>query len=249
LVVNGLLLAIFFAWDSAAYRREPPEARQHDLAVRQPLRLVGIRLNGALLVGLLAAVIFQSPDVGQQVGRTFGMGDLTLRRPFGELALLGLAFISLWLTPRSILRGNHFTWGPMVEVAILFAGIFVTMVPALAILRDKGQVLPAAWHYFWLTGLLSAFLDNAPAYLTFATLAAGPNGLDWLSVNNPSALAAISCGAVFMGALTYIGNGPNFMVKAIAEAQNYRMPSFGGYLLYSGCILLPIMALVTLLFF
>jgi Na+/H+ antiporter NhaD/arsenite permease-like protein len=249
LLVNGILLAIFFVWDTVAYRKEPAEALRHDAAVRHRLWLVGLRLNGPLLAGVLLAVILQSEAIGQGLGRWFGAGNLTLTKPWGEVAMIVLALISLAMTPRSVLRGNHFTWGPMLEVAILFAGIFVTMVPALALMREKGAPLPAAWHYFWLTGLLSAVLDNAPAYLTFATLAAGDDGLGWLSANNPQVLAAISCGAVFMGALTYIGNGPNFMVKAIAEAQGYQMPTFGGFLLYSAGVLLPIFALVTWVFF
>jgi Na+/H+ antiporter NhaD/arsenite permease-like protein len=139
----------------------------------------------------------------------------------------------------------------MIEVTVLFAGIFVTMVPALALLRQNGAKmnLTKPWEFLWLTGFLSAFLDNAPTYLTFATLAASPNDLRWLSLNRPAILGAISCGAVFMGAMTYIGNGPNFMVKAIAEEHGYEMPSFFGYMRISFGILLPVMLCVTLLFF
>ncbi|MCE9533027.1 MAG: sodium:proton antiporter, partial [Planctomycetes bacterium] len=141
--------------------------------------------------------------------------------------------------------------GPITEVAVLFIGIFVTMVPALALLRQHGGTLnlTSPTQFFWLTGILSAILDNAPTYLTFATLASGEHDLGWLSIHRPELLAAISCGAVFMGALTYIGNGPNFMVKAIAEEHHYRMPSFVGYLKYSCGILLPLMIIVTFVFF
>ncbi len=165
--------------------------------------------------------------------------------------MLLLTLISWRFTRSSIRRGNEFTWEPIVEVAVLFLGIFITMAPALALLRQHGAKLnltsPA--QYFWLTGLLSSILDNAPTYLTFATLAAGEHDLGWLSENNPALLAAVSCGAVFMGALTYIGNGPNFMVKAIADANGCKMPSFAGFALYSLGISVPLMALVTAIFF
>jgi Na+/H+ antiporter NhaD/arsenite permease-like protein len=148
-------------------------------------------------------------------------------------------------------RGNQFGWGPIVEVAVLFIGIFVTMTPALALVRQHGTRigLNQPWQFFWLTGLLSALLDNAPTYLTFATLAAGNHDLAWLSVNKPAILAAIACGAVFMGAITYIGNGPNFMVKSIAESSGVKCPSFFGYVVkYAVPILLPLFALVSWLF-
>ena len=153
---------------------------------------------------------------------------------------------------------------PIIEVAVLFAGIFITMIPALAILNVKGKTLgvdtPA--EFFWASGILSSFLDNAPTYLTFAVTACGMYGVNaeegrYLHhfLNLPEAvetakiLAAISCGSVFMGANTYIGNGPNFMVKAIAEENNVKMPGFFGYMLYSGGILIPIFIMVTFLFF
>src|SRR5207253_5119035 len=136
---------------------------------------------------------------------------------------------------------------PIFEVAILFAGIFVTMTPALALLAAHRDAIAITqpWQFFWLTGGLSAFLDNAPTYLTFATMAAGSNNFKLLvdnkvaGIDGPLVLQAISCGAVFMGALTYIGNGPNFMVKAIAEQAGYKTPSFFGFLGYSCLILVP----------
>lgn len=251
LFVNVPLLAIFYCWDSASYRKETPMALQHDTAVRHPLRISGFRVNGPLLLALLMIAIFHSTAVGASIGNALGIGDLTLRRPFGELGMIGLVLSSLWFTKASVRRGNHFSWGPIIEVALLFIGIFVTMVPALALLRQHGGALDITHprQFFWLTGMLSGFLDNAPTYLTFATLGSGEHDLVWLSVNGSSILAAISCGAVFMGALTYIGNGPNFMVKAIAEEQGYEMPSFFGYLKYSCVILLPLMVAVTVLFF
>lgn len=251
LLVNALLLAIFYVWDSIAFRKESARALKREATLLHPLRLSGVALNGSLLLGLLLIVVFHSKAVGQHFGNWLGQGDLTLHRPWGEMFILAFAMLSLLLTPGSIRRGNQFTWGPIVEVGVLFIGIFVTMVPALTLLRLHGNALnlTSPVQYFWLTGLLSSILDNAPTYLTFATLAAGEHDLGWLSLNKPSILAAISCGAVFMGAITYIGNGPNFMVKAIAEAHGYRMPSFGKFALYSFGILMPVFVLVTILFF
>jgi Na+/H+ antiporter NhaD/arsenite permease-like protein len=165
--------------------------------------------------------------------------------------MLALALLSLRLTPGPLRRSNGFTWGPILEVAIVFAGLFVTMVPALELLKGHGKEfgITEPWQFFWLTGGLSSFLDNAPTYVAFATLAAGSDNLGLLMTQAPDVLRAISCGAVFMGANTYIGNGPNFMVKAIADEAGVRMPSFFGYLLWSGLILLPLFLLTTFLFF
>ena len=164
---------------------------------------------------------------------------------------ISLTLVSLAFTPKAVRSANQFAWGPIVEVAVVFAGIFTTMVPALLLLKVHGGAIPITepWQFFWVTGLLSSVLDNAPTYLTIATLAADGQPLSWLPGNRPDVLAAISCGAVFMGANTYIGNGPNFMVKAIAEESGYAMPSFFGYLAYSGAVLLPVFAAVTWLFF
>jgi Na+/H+ antiporter NhaD/arsenite permease-like protein len=162
-----------------------------------------------------------------------------------------MALLSLLLTPRGLRQANGFTWGAIIEVAVLFAGIFIAMIPALDLLAVHGGQfnLTEPGQFFWLTGSLSAFLDNAPTYLTFATLAASSTDVGRLMQAAPQILAAISCGAVFMGAMTYIGNGPNFMVKAIAEENGYKAPSFFGYLLYSCLLLLPTFGLVTWLFF
>jgi Na+/H+ antiporter NhaD/arsenite permease-like protein len=164
-------------------------------------------------------------------------------------------------TKRAIRDGNGFTWGPILEVAKLFAAIFITIIPAIAILRagTDGALaplirlvtgpdgLPINAVYFWMAGGLSSFLDNAPTYLVFFNMAGG----DAQQLMGPLAgtLMAISAGAVFMGANTYIGNAPNFMVKAIAEEKGVKMPSFLGYMLWSGAFLLPCFALVTWLFF
>ncbi|HZO39570.1 MAG TPA: sodium:proton antiporter, partial [Methylomirabilota bacterium] len=154
-------------------------------------------------------------------------------------------------TPKAIRTANGFTSYPIVEVAVLFVGIFATMIPALELLRLRGAELGVRepWQFFWASGLLSSFLDNAPTYLTFLALGQGL-GLARDIVGVPHAvLAAISVGAVAMGANSYIGNAPNFMVKSIAEEQGVKMPSFFGYLVYSGAILLPLFVVVTLVFF
>lgn len=235
MMVNALLLLIFLIWDSWAYSRENPADVYLDLSQVEPLAITGWKLNGILLLGVIAAVIAQK----------------YVPRPCGELAMVALMLISLKFTASDVRAANRFAWGPILEVAILFLGIFVTMVPALAYLKLHGHEfgITEPWQYFWLTGGLSSVLDNAPTYLTLGTLASQGESLGWLSLARPDLLAAISCGAVLMGANTYIGNGPNFMVKAIADESGARMPSFFGYTLYSGLILLPVFGVVTLFFF
>jgi Na+/H+ antiporter NhaD/arsenite permease-like protein len=168
-----------------------------------------------------------------------------------EGGLLAMAGLSWFATPRALRQENRFSWAPIVEVAVLFAGIFATMIPALALLNARGGELGLTepWQFFWASGALSSFLDNAPTYLTFLALGQGLHMADEVVGVPHAILAAISVGAVFMGANTYIGNAPNFMVKAIAEASRVRMPSFFGYMLYSAGILLPLFAVVTWLFF
>jgi Na+/H+ antiporter NhaD/arsenite permease-like protein len=243
LLVNGVVLAVFFVWDAACARGEPtPEPSA-------PGRLIAVRglVNIPLLLGIVAAVLLRSPDIG---GFLHVFSD-----PWPEiipsLAMLAFTVLSLALTPRGLRAENGFTWDALIEVAVLFAGLFITMVPALVLLERRGADLGIAepWQYFWATGGLSAFLDNAPTYLAFATIAAHGRPIAELVQRQPHVLQAISAGAVFLGALTYIGNGPNFMVKAIAESMGYRMPSFFGYLAYSAAILLPLFVLTTWLFF
>lgn len=242
LLANGLVLAIYFVWDTLAFRCESPGAG--DDTACQPLRLRGA-VNLPLLLGITGTVLLQGWLPGP-------WGDVT-----GGALLLLLALLSLWRTPAGLRAANGFTWRPLAEVAILFAGIFVTMVPALELLARHGKALgvsrPAP--FFWLTGGLSAVLDNAPTYLTFATLAAGSGDFGPLvrdevpGLDGPLVLAAVSCGAVFLGALSYIGNGPNFLIKAIADEAGFRTPSFAGYLAYSFLVLLPVFVLLTVLFF
>ena len=231
LFTAAALLLAYFVWDSVAYGLEPVQAVVRDVSQRQPLRIAGT-LNFVWLAGVLLGVAF-------------------LRAPWREALILGLTGLSLWQTPRAVRHANEFTPHPMIEVAVLFFGIFLTMIPALELLRTRGVELGVRepWQFFWAAGALSSFLDNAPTYLTFLALGQGLHLTDEVVGVPHTILAAISAGAVFMGANTYIGNAPNFMVKAIAEATRVRMPSFFGYMLYSGGILLPLFAAVTWLFF
>jgi Na+/H+ antiporter NhaD/arsenite permease-like protein len=231
LFMVAVLLATYFVWDTREYRREPSGALTRDLAEIQPLRVRGT-LNGLALLGVVLAVAL-------------------LNAPWREAVIVILTAVSLWKTPRDIRRANGFTAYPMVEVAVLFLGIFLTMMPALEILRLRGSELGVQqpWQFFWATGVLSSFLDNAPTYLTFLALAQGL-GLANEVVGVPHAiLAGISVGAVAMGANSYIGNAPNFMVKSIAEEATVKMPSFFGYMLYSAGVLIPVYVAATLLFF
>ena len=227
----AVLLLAYFVFDSVAYGWEPARVVVRDEARRRPLRLEGT-LNFVWLGGVVLGVAF-------------------LRAPWREGLILGLAGLSLWQTPRRVHRANELTPHPMVEVAVLFLGIFLTMIPALEMLRTRGGELGVRepWQFFWATGALSSFLDNAPTYLVFLALAQSLALADEVVGVPHAILAGISVGAVFMGANTYIGNAPNFMVKAIAEEAKVRMPSFFGYMLYSGGILLPVFAAVTWLFF
>lgn len=227
----GLLLAIYFAWDTWAHGREPASAIARDQAHRQPLHVAGIE-NLVLLAGIVVAAAF-------------------LTSPWREAAMVALALLSWRRTSHHIRHANHFSLHPILEVAAVFAGIFLTMVPAMDILRAHGAALGVRepWQFFWATGALSSFLDNAPTYVTFLALGQGLH-LPAEVVGVPHRiLEAISAGAVFMGANSYIGNGPNFMVRSIAEARGVKMPSFGGYMLYSGAVLIPVFIVVTFVFF
>lgn len=231
LFTTALVLGIYFLWDRRAHAREAKADLKRDFYEVRRLRVAG-RENVLLLAGVLASVAF-------------------LDAPWRELAIVGLTLFSWLRTDPGLHKANRFTFHPILEVAALFAGIFATMLPALHILQARGAELGVRepWQFFWATGALSSFLDNAPTYLTFLALARGLH-LPAEVVGVPNALlAAISLGAVFMGANTYIGNGPNFMVRSIAEERGVKMPSFGGYMLYSGGVLLPVFVLVTLVFF
>jgi Na+/H+ antiporter NhaD/arsenite permease-like protein len=255
LLVNGLLLATFNVWDQVVLTREErerPGSQLEAVLEHEPLRIEGAR-NFLFLLGIVATIY----------GAGRGLGNAGAPWPFGvqEGLMLAVALAAWFTTSSSLREANRFGFGPIIEVAALFAGIFATMTPALLLLNARAPELglSQAWHYFWVTGSLSSFLDNAPTYLTLAAAAAGFEGiplegryLGELLTRGADAeriLAAISCGAVFMGANTYIGNGPNFMVKAIAEEDGVAMPSFFGYMLYSVGLLIPIFVVVTFAFF
>jgi Na+/H+ antiporter NhaD/arsenite permease-like protein len=258
LLASTLLLAVFYAidrWHFARHEvREAPRDATHD----SPLAVEG-GINLLLLVAILACVLVSGswkPGVEIVVLGT----AIELQNLARDAALLSIAWLSWRVTPRALRRAHHFDWAPMIEVAKLFAAIFLTIIPAIAILRagNSGEFAPVValvshpsgapdnMLYFWLTGLLSSVLDNAPTYLVFFNLAGG----DAAALMGPLAntLVAVSAGAVFMGAMTYIGNAPNFMVKSIAEARGVRMPGFLAYVGWSTAFLLPTFALVNLLF-
>jgi Na+/H+ antiporter NhaD/arsenite permease-like protein len=248
LLVNGSLLAVYFLWDHLiALPRESPGDISRDRARVHPLRFSGIWPEGLLLAGIIAAVALLDP--AKLVPGTTWHPWVYLR----EAVELTLVLLSLVLGAPSIRRANRFNYAPMVEVAALFFGIFLCMQPPLAIVGTLGPRLGlhAPAQFFWTSGLLSSVLDNAPTYLVYFEAARSLGGGTPLGGTGVDAarLAALSLGSVFMGAMTYIGNGPNFMVKAIAEQAGVRMPGFFGYLAYSLAILIPLFLLVTLLFF
>ena len=227
----ALVLAVYVAWDRREHAREAKPDLERDFYEVRPLRVAG-KDNLVLLLGVLAAVAL-------------------LEAPWRELMIVGLSVLSYQRTDPELRKANRFTFHPILEVAALFAGIFVTMLPALDLLRVRGAEIGVRepWQFFWATGALSSFLDNAPTYLTFLALAKGLGLAPEVVGVSHEVLVAISLGAVFMGANTYIGNGPNFMVRSIAEERGVKMPSFGGYMLYSGAVLLPVFVIVTLVFF
>jgi Na+/H+ antiporter NhaD/arsenite permease-like protein len=254
-----IVLSVFFAIDTAMYRRDAHFRPLRDPTPDSPVRVEG-RGNFVLLLAIVAAV-FASGVWHPGVSWTVLGIEIELQNVVRDVSLLAIAAVSLAITRREVRRENAFTWGPIVEVAILFAGIFVTMIPALAILRagthgalapvvslvtgPGGEPVNAA--YFWLSGGLSSFLDNAPTYLVFFNMAGG----DAAHLTGPMShtLMAISAGSVFMGANSYIGNAPNFMVKSIAEERGVAMPGFFGYMAWSAAVLIPTFLVVTWVFF
>jgi len=263
-LVNGLLLVIFNIWDQRMLNKEELERPGSQLEEVMHHQKFGI--DGGLNFLFLLGVVFTIYGSGSGLfngGKPWPIG-------VSEGSMIALAIAAWFTTKKANREANRFSWHPIVEVAVLFLGIFICMAPALQILNAWGQGareiaghgfgMDKPWQFFWGTGMLSSFLDNAPTYLTFAATAAGMEGV---SVDGPHYLAdllakgdlavhfmeAISCGAVFMGANTYIGNGPNFMVKAIAEENQVKMPGFFGYMAYSFGILIPLFILVTVLIF
>jgi len=241
LFVNGLLLLVYCLIDQFVfYPRETVRDIKRDVTQTRRLKISGLALNGPLLLGVVLAVALLDPK--KPLPGTDWHSWMFLREAV-QLSLVGL---SLYLGSKIIRAKNSFNYHAIVEVAALFLGIFLCMQPALQILAEKGKVLAESLSpagFFWATGGLSSFLDNAPTYLVFFKAAQDPAlGGDTGGVPEPI-LVGIALGAVFMGAMTYIGNGPNFMVKAIAEKSGVKMPSFFGYMAYSCAVLLPILLL------
>jgi Na+/H+ antiporter NhaD/arsenite permease-like protein len=261
--VNGILLVIFNILDQAVLNREELERKGSQLEevqqVREPLRIQGA-INFIWLLGVIGI----NSGVGT-FGKWSGWSE-DLQKLLIVTGMAAMAALSVLTTSKEIRGSNKFSWAPIIEVAVIFIGIFVTMVPATLLVEELGNSgairMTHAWEFFWGSGALSSFLDNAPTYATFAALACGvvggqvgrtidPSSLDQL-IAHPQGillLKAVSCGSVFMGANTYIGNGPNFMVKAIAEEYQVKMPSFLGYMAWSGAFLIPLFIAVSLLFF
>lgn len=224
-----VLLGIFYFVDRRAFRHE---SKRQQIKSRSdiPVKLKGLR-NFGCFSAILVAIFLPSP--------------------VREVMMIAAALVSLKITPKTYHTANGFNFDPILEVAVLFLGIFITMEPALEILYLRGHELGITlpWQFFWITGGFSSFLDNAPTYLTFVALAQGLK-LAGPHLNIPETiLIAISVGAVFFGAMTYIGNAPNFMVRSIAQHRGWKMPSFFGYMLWSAGILLPLFLLMTWVFF
>lgn len=292
LFVVVLLFGIFYIWDMLMFRKEGWHKKMHlkehhfevpkdleevvlteEVEIENPtthkvrtrtarLEIKGL-FNMVFLLGIIGGVLFSG---------TYKLGEVTVlgipmewQNIIRDLVLISMGLLSLKFTPWEFREQNEFTWFPIQEVAKLFAGIFITIIPALAMLQagESGhlnfviETVKQPWHYFWITGALSSFLDNAPTYLVFLNTACGQlfagipleQAVHHLMDDDPIFLKAISTGAVFFGAMTYIGNAPNFMVKSIAEEAKIKMPSFFGYMVYSVLILSIIFFLVTLIFF
>jgi Na+/H+ antiporter NhaD/arsenite permease-like protein len=256
LFVGGIVLALFFTLDSWIHNRET------QLADPTPDRRVKVfGLANLALIGVVIAAILMSAAWKPGVAFTVLGVPFEWQNMARDATFVAVVFASLALTKAKYREANGFSWGPIKEVAVLFAGIFTTMIPVLAMLRagKDGAFAPLVAlvsnpdgtandvAYFWLTGALSSFLDNAPTYLVFFEAAGGD--AERLMAEGALTLAAISCGAVFMGANSYIGNAPNFMVYAIARNAGVRMPSFFGYMAWSGAVLIPVFILATFVFF
>ena len=259
LFMLGTLLAIFYVLDSFFYHRREELVASDPTPDSRSIGFDGGRnfwLLGVIVLLVLVSGFWKSPVSFNLAGTEVGLPGLVR-----DIGLVVVILLSIRITPDSVHADNQFSWGPMQEVAKLFAGIFLTIIPVIAMLRagaegpfgaiisavtrPDGSPDPAA--YFWATGLLSSFLDNAPTYLVFFNTAGGdPQAL--MTTLAPT-LAAISAGAVFMGANSYIGNAPNMMVKAIAEDRGVRMPSFFGYMLWSVGVLIPLFIVVTWIWF
>jgi Na+/H+ antiporter NhaD/arsenite permease-like protein len=245
-----VLLGIYYAWDTWAYRHETKADIGEDIAHIEPMRLAGT-INMLWLVGVVVAVATLDP------GKAFP-GTTWHAWPYmRECVQFAFVGVSLMTTPGVLRKENQFNYVAIGEVACLFIGIFITMQVPIEILNARGAELGLhrPWHFFWATGILSSFLDNAPTYVVFfETARTLPPTEHMLALSGNGhideiLLVAISCGAVFMGANSYIGNGPNFMVKTIAEQSGVKMPSFFGFMAYAAVVLIPVFVLMTFVFF
>lgn len=254
-----LLLALYFIIDSRAYKKDLADGANPKASEKtEKISLEGAH-NLIFLLCIVGAVILSGSlaNINAFFGKGIKIeGEVTLTfATMIEMAIILLsAFLSFKTTKKEVRTANNFSWGAIQEVAVLFIGIFITMIPALLILSARGSELGITknWQMFWATGALSSFLDNTPTYLVFFETAVSLHATNEAigSVMIPQTmLMAISCGAVFMGANTYIGNAPNFMIKSIAEENNIKMPSFFGYLFWSVCCLVPVFLIDTLIFF
>jgi Na+/H+ antiporter NhaD/arsenite permease-like protein len=259
--VCSILLAVFYALDAWYFHRRE-EAGKPFLDPTPDSRLIWFEgKRNVFLIAIVTGLVLLSGVWRPGVSFDMMGTPVELQNLVRDGLLIAVTLVSLWITPKSAREGNAFNWAPIAEVAKLFAAIFVTIAPVIAILRaGEHGALASVVHlvaspsgepldpmYFWVTGLLSSFLDNAPTYLVFFNLAGGD--AQHLMTDGASTLVAISAGAVFMGANTYIGNAPNFMVKAMAESRGVKMPGFFAYMLWSGAILLPLFCLMTVVFF
>lgn len=254
LVSNIYLLICFYIVDSYFSKKEnicfsnikKPYLNQFYFSGKQ---------NILFLLLIIIIVTLQSPTFGKLSGALFAkfsdFDDLTIDVFYAACAQIFIAIFAFLVSPKTIRQENGFSFSPIVEVAILFIAIFITMIPALEFLRQKSLTIPLdhSWQYFWITGGMSSVLDNAPTFMAFASLAAGADGISNLPFTKPMILSAICCGAVFMGANTYIGNGPNFLIKALAEKDKIVMPSFFMYTFYALLILSPLYLFLTFCFF
>ena len=261
----AVLLFVFYHLDMRAYRKDIAEGRKPDISKPgTEIRIAGLHnlifLSAIVVAVLLSGTLPSLPLFRNADGTVRGipiLGEVTLTWPAViEIAIiLASAWLSFRTTSAKVRTENHFTWGAIKEVAILFIGIFITMQPALMILKANGASLglDSPYQMFWATGALSSFLDNTPTYLVFLTTAGSLGFTEGIATALGTVpvkmLVAISCGAVFMGANTYIGNAPNFMVKSISDENGVRMPSFFGYILWSLGFLIPVFILDTLIFF
>lgn len=244
LFANGLLLIIYFLVDSYYHRKEKPEKIALDRTNIRPIKIQG-KLNFIWLAGVVLAVAFINE---QYFGLIKTYDNLRFLR---EAVILFMAFLSLLFTTRLVRVSNNFTWGPIQEVAYLFLGIFITMVPCLIYLRENAKVLGVtlAKQFYYSSGALSSVLDNTPTAVTFHSLALGLGQIPEVAGIPSLLMRGICIGSVFFGSMTYIGNGPNFMVKSVAEENNIKMPDFFSYIFkFSLIVLLPVFILIQLIF-